>query len=96
MDLVHNQVHEQSTGKLLPPWGSLSVHNNYITISFNHELFCLRYNSSNVVHLRRPQDTIRIVRTDDDIVKRGEREEAKEITQNGRQGPAIVLAGAQR
>ena len=36
------------------------------------------HHSSNiVVHLRRPQDTIRIVRTDIDIVKREEREEAK-------------------
>ena len=52
--------------------------------------FSVSHNSSNiVVHLRRPQDTIRIVRTDDDIVKRGEPKEAKEITQNGRQGPAI-------
>ena len=90
MDLVHNQVHEQSTGKLLPPWGSLSVHNNYITISFNHELFRLRYNSSNVVHLRRPQDTIRIVRTDFIIVKRGEREESSKIIKRRRRGPRLM------
>ena len=34
-------------------------------------------NRSNVVHLQRPQDTIRIVRTSENIVKRGEREESK-------------------
>ena len=73
-----------------PPWGSLSVYNNIIEFPFTMKSPSSLISRNVVVHLRRPQDTIRIVRTDFIIVKRGEREESSKIIKRRRRGPRLM------